>query len=71
MMESKEERIARRRKERDDKMKATPGYRVFNTMFTVLYPFLAVFTALFAGIVAVFSTISRALAWVISGGQSR
>lgn len=70
-MESKEERLARRRRERDAKMKATPGYRVFSTMFTIFYPFLAVFTAIFSGIVAIFSGLSRAVVWVLSGGKSR
>jgi len=31
---TKEERIARRQQQRDEKMKATPGYRVFSVMFT-------------------------------------
>nr|WP_293839829.1 hypothetical protein [uncultured Arsenicibacter sp.] len=69
-METKEERIARRRKERDAKYMATSGYKVFSVMFTIAYPFIALFTAVFSVIVAVFSTISRGLAWVISGGRS-
>lgn len=69
--ETKEERIARRHREREAKMKATPGYRVFNVMFTLAYPFIAVFTFLFSGILAFFSGISRVMAWVVSGGRAR
>jgi len=70
-MESKQERIARRRRERDEKMKATTGYKVWAAAFTVMYPFIAVFTALFSLIVAVFSRISNAIVWVLSGGKSK
>ena len=70
-METKEERIARRRKEREDKMKATTGYKVYAAVFTVMYPFSAVFTALFAVLVSVTSRISNAIVWVLSGGKSR
>ncbi|WP_234734891.1 hypothetical protein [Tellurirhabdus bombi] len=68
--ESKAERIARRRKEREDKMKATPGYKVWSVAFTIMYPFVAVFTALFTGLLSVFSTISNAFVWMLSGGKS-
>ena len=43
-METKEERIARRHRERDEQMKASPGYVTFSIMFTLAYPFIAVFT---------------------------
>lgn len=69
-METKEERIARRNRERDKKMKATPGYVVFSVMFTLAYPFIAVFTFVMSTLLAVFSSISRAMAWVVSGGKS-
>lgn len=69
-METKEERIARRNRERNKKMKATPGYVVFSVMFTLAYPFIAVFTFVMSTLLAVFSSISRAMAWVVSGGKS-
>jgi uncharacterized membrane protein YadS len=68
---TKEARIARRQQQRDEKMKATPGYRVFSVMFTLAYPFIATFTFLFSTILAVFSGLSRAVAWVMSGGKSK
>lgn len=70
MIETKEDRIARRHREREAKMKATPGYKVWAVTFTLFYPFVAVFTFLFSGILAFFSGISRALAWLVSGGKS-
>ena len=69
-METKEERIARRHRERDAKMKASPGYKTFAVMFTLAYPFIAVFTFAMSSLLAVFSGISRAMAWVASGGRS-
>jgi hypothetical protein len=70
-MESKEERIARRHRLRDERMKATPGYKVFSVMFTLGYPFVAAFTAFFSGLLWLFSGISRGMAWMVSGGKSR
>lgn len=70
-METKEERIARRHRERESRMKATPGYKVWAVAFTIFYPFVAVFTFLFSGILAFFSGISRGLAWLASGGKIR
>ncbi|GAB3764038.1 hypothetical protein [Spirosoma pomorum] len=70
-MENKEERIARRHQERDAQMKATPGYVTFNIMFILAYPFIAVFTFVMSSLLAIFSGISRAAAWVVSGGRSR
>jgi hypothetical protein len=52
-------------------MKATPGYVTFNIMFILAYPFIAVFTFVMSSLLAVFSGISRAAAWVVSGGRSR
>lgn len=69
--ETKEARIARRHQERDDRMKASPGYKTFAVMFTLAYPFIAVFTFVMSAILAVFSGVSRAMAWVVSGGESR
>ncbi len=70
-METKDERLARRQRERDARMKASPGYKTFAVMFTLLYPFIAVFTFLFTGLLTLFSGLSRAMAWVASGGQSK
>lgn len=69
--ETKEERIARRHRERDDQMRASPGYKTFAVMFTMAYPFIAVFTFAMSTILALFSGVSRAMAWVVSGGQSK
>ncbi|WP_460635728.1 hypothetical protein [Larkinella harenae] len=68
--EQKAERIARRHKERDEKMKATTGYKVWSVLFTVSYPFIAVFTALFSVLVSICSKISQGVVWVLSGGKS-
>ncbi len=68
--ETKEERIARRHRERDAQMKASPGYKVFAAMFILAYPFIAVFTFVVSSVLAVVSGISRAAAWVVSGGRS-
>ncbi|AUD03552.1 hypothetical protein [Spirosoma pollinicola] len=70
-METKEERIARRHRERDEQMKATPGYLTFSIMFTLAYPFIAVFTFLMSSLLALFSGISTAMAWIVSGGKSK
>ncbi len=70
-METKEERIARRHSERDAQMKSSPGYMTFSIMFTLAYPFIAVFTFLMSTLLATFSGISRGLAWVVSGGKSK
>lgn len=70
-METKEERIARRHRERDKEMKASPGYVTFSIMFTLAYPFIAVFTFLMSTLLAIFSGLSRALAWLVSGGNSK
>lgn len=67
---SKEERIARRNRARDARMRATPGYQVFNVMFVLAYPFIAVFTFVVSSLLALGSGVSRAMAWVASGGKS-
>ena len=69
--ETKEARIARRHHERDARMKASSGYKAFAIMFTMAYPFIAVFTFAISTILALFSGVSRAMAWVVSGGASR
>jgi hypothetical protein len=68
--ETKEERIARRHRERDEQMKSSPGYVTFSIMFTLAYPFIAVFTFVMSTLLALFSGVSRAMAWVVSGGRS-
>ncbi len=55
---------SRREKERDE-LKNTAGYKAWMVMFTLFYPFIAVFTFLFSGIVLVFSTISRGITYLI------
>lgn len=70
-METKEERIARRHRERDEQMKSSPGYLTFSIMFTLAYPFIAVFTFIMSGLLALFSGISTATAWLVSGGKSK
>lgn len=69
--ETKEERIARRHRERDKQMKGTAGYQTFNVMFILAYPFIAVFTFVMSTLLALFSGISKATAWVVSGGRSK
>jgi len=71
MNETKEERIARRHRERDEQMRGSAGYQTFNVMFVLAYPFIAVFTFVMSALLSVFSGISRAVAWVVSGGRSR
>lgn len=70
-MESKEERVARRHRERDEKMKATIGFKTFNVLFILAYPFIAVFTFVISSLLAVLSGVSRAGAWLASGGRSK
>ena len=70
-METKEERTARRHRERDAKMRATIGFKTFNELFILAYPFIAVFTFAISSLLAVLSGVSRAGAWVASGGRSK
>ena len=70
-METKEERIARRHRERDEQMKASPGYMTFSIMFTLAYPFIAVFTFVISTLLALFSGVSKAMVWVVNGGKSK
>jgi len=71
MNETKEERITRRHRERDEQMRSSAGFQTFNVMFVLAYPFIAVFTFVMSALLSVFSGISRAVAWVVSGGRSR
>jgi hypothetical protein len=60
-----------RREEERAALKNTTGYKLWKGMFVILYPFIAVFTFLFSGVVMLFSGISRVLAFVFSGGHAR
>ena len=60
-----------RREEERAALKNTPGYKAWSVMFTLLYPFIAVFTFVFSGIVMIFSGISRILAFVFGGGNAK
>ncbi len=71
MSETKEDRIARRHRERDEQMKGSAGYQTFNVMFMLAYPFIAVFTFIMSALLSIFSGISRAAAWIVSGGKSK
>lgn len=53
-----------KREEERAAMKNTTGYKLWSVMFTLLYPFIAVFTFLFSGIVMVFSALSQVLAYL-------
>lgn len=70
-METKEERLARRHKERDEKMRASAGFKTFNVLFILSYPFIATFTFAISSLLAVMSGVSRAGAWIASGGRSK
>jgi hypothetical protein len=54
-----------RREEERAELKKTTGYKVWSVAFTLLYPFIAVFTFLFSSLVMVFSGISQGLAYVL------
>lgn len=71
VMETKEERVARRHKERDAKMRASAGFKTFNVLFILSYPFIAAFTFVISSLLAILSGVSRAGAWLASGGQSK
>jgi hypothetical protein len=70
-MESKEERLARRHRERDEQMKASVGFKTFNVLFILSYPFIAIFTFVISTVLAVLSGLSKAGAWLASGGRSK
>jgi len=54
-----------RRAQERDALKNTAGYKVWMVMFTLFYPFIALFTFLFSGVVMIFSGISRVIAYVM------
>ncbi|TDB61159.1 hypothetical protein [Arundinibacter roseus] len=55
-----------KREEERAAVKKTTGYKVWSVAFTIFYPFIAVFTFLFSGLVMVFSGISQALAYIFN-----
>ena len=54
-----------RREEERAQLKKTAGYKVWSVLFTLLYPFIAVFTFVFSSVVMVFSGISQGLAYIL------
>jgi hypothetical protein len=54
-----------RREEERAELKKTTGYKVWSVVFTLMYPFIAVFTFIFSSLVMVFSGISQALAYLL------
>jgi cellulose synthase/poly-beta-1,6-N-acetylglucosamine synthase-like glycosyltransferase len=59
-----------KREEERAALKNTAGYKVWSVMFTMLYPFVAVFTFVFSAIVMFFSGISRVLAYLFGGNHA-
>ena len=53
-----------RREEERAALKKTTGYKVWSVMFTLMYPFIAIFTFLFSTLVMLFSGLSRGLAYL-------
>jgi cellulose synthase/poly-beta-1,6-N-acetylglucosamine synthase-like glycosyltransferase len=60
-----------KREEERAARKNTTGYKVWSVMFTLLYPFVAIFTFVFSGIVMIFSGISRILAYLFGGSHAK
>lgn len=54
-----------RREEERAEQKKTVGYKVWSVVFTIMYPFVAVFTFLFSTLVMIFSGISQGLAYLL------
>jgi membrane protein YqaA with SNARE-associated domain len=54
-----------RREEERAELKKTTGYKVWSVVFTLMYPFIAVFTFIFSSLVMVFSGISQGLAYIL------
>ncbi|KAA0989405.1 hypothetical protein [Dyadobacter aurulentus] len=59
-----------KREEERAELKKTAGYKVWSVMFTILYPFIAVFTFIFSAIVMFFSGISRIVAYLFGGSHA-
>jgi cellulose synthase/poly-beta-1,6-N-acetylglucosamine synthase-like glycosyltransferase len=60
-----------KREEERAALKNTTGYKLWSVMFTLLYPFIAIFTFVFSGIIMIFSGISRVLAYLFGGSHAR
>lgn len=60
-----------KREEERAALKNTAGYKLWSVMFTLMYPFVAIFTFLFSGIVLIFSGISRILAYLFGGSHAK
>jgi cellulose synthase/poly-beta-1,6-N-acetylglucosamine synthase-like glycosyltransferase len=60
-----------RREEERAALKKTTGYKMWSVLFTILYPFIAIFTFLFSGIVMFFSGISRVLAYLLGKSSAK
>ncbi|SKB54146.1 hypothetical protein [Dyadobacter psychrophilus] len=60
-----------KREEERAALKNTAGYKLWSVMFTLLYPFIAIFTFLFSGIIMFFSGISKVLAYLFGGSHAR
>ncbi|GAB2768897.1 hypothetical protein GCM10027275_09430 [Rhabdobacter roseus] len=60
-----------RREEERAALKKTTGYKVWSVMFTLMYPFIALFTFLFSALVMIFSGLSRGLAYLFSKSASK
>ena len=54
-----------RREEERAEQKKTVGYKVWSVVFTLMYPFVAIFTFLFSTLVMIFSGISQGLAYLL------
>jgi uncharacterized membrane protein len=59
-----------KREEERAELKKTVGYRVWSVMFAIMYPFIAIFTFLFSGLIMIFSGISRVLAFIFGGNHA-
>ena len=60
-----------KREEERAALKNTTGYKMWSVLFTLLYPFIAIFTFLFSGIVMFFSGISRVLAYLFGRSSAK
>lgn len=70
-MESNSRRYRSRRERERHEVKNTIGYKVWVVMFTILYPFIAVFTFVFSGILMAFSAISRVVVYLLGKVYAR
>ncbi len=70
-MESNSRRYRSRRERERQEVKNTIGYKVWVVMFTIMYPFIAVFTFIFSGILMAFSAISRVVVYLLGKVYAR